>query len=376
MADRRKILFIMSSLDGGGAEKVLVTMLKNFDYDRFDVDLALTSNTGIYLNEVPKQVRILPIYSRPGTLLERLGFLLYAKFRVSCVEKWAARRTVMDHYDTIVSFMQGRALKFHTYILDRAAKNISWVHCDLYSRRVSVGPVLSEKDERKGYEAMHEVVFVSNEAQKQFGKLGYKIKNSIVIYNPIPVVEIQKYVEKSPAMEADDSLLKIVLCGSLSPVKAFDRMVRVASRLRDEGLGFVINIIGEGPERHSLENLIASEKLNDVINLLGFMRPPYVEMAKGDIFVSCSLTEAYPVNVCEALCLGLPIVATECAGNSEVLGYGKYGKLVPQNEDELYSAIREMVMNRALREEYAEKARQGAVQLDMEKVMSQIYDVL
>ena len=373
---KKKVLFVMSSLGGGGAEKVLITMLKNFDYDSFDVDLALTSNTGIYLNEVPKQVRMLPIYSHPGTLLERLGFLLYAKFRFSCVERWAARRAVKEHYDTIISFMQGRALKFHTYILDRANKNISWVHCDLSSRRVSVGPVLSERDEKKGYEAMDEVVFVSNEAQKQFGKLGYMLKKSTVIYNPIPVAEIQKYLGKSSAMKADDSPIKIVLCGSLSPVKAFDRMVRVASRLRDEGLGFVVNLIGEGPERHSLENLIAAADLNGVVNLLGFMRPPYAEMAKGDIFVSCSLTEAYPLNVCEALCLGLPIVATECAGNSEILGYGKYGKLVPQNEDELYSAIREMVTNKALRDEYAEKARLGTAQLDMEKVMSQIYSVL
>lgn len=376
MADKRKILFIMSSLGGGGAEKVLVTMLKNFDYERFDVDLALTSNTGIYLNEVPSQVRIIPIFSHPGTLLERLGFFLYAKFRISCVEKWAARRAVKEHYDTIVSFMQGRALKFHHYILDRANKNISWVHADLYTSRATIGPVLSEADERKGYETMDEVVFVSNEAQKQFGKLGYKIKKSTVIYNPIPVVEIQKYVGNSLASKIDDSPIQIVLCGSLSPVKAFDRMVRVASRLRDEGLVFVVNIIGEGPERHSLENLIAAADLNGIINLLGFMRPPYAEMAKGDIFVSCSLTEAYPLNVCEALCLRLPIVATECAGNSEILGYGKYGNLVSQNEDELYFAIREMVKNKDLRDEYAEKARQGAAQLDMENVMLQIYSVL
>lgn len=373
---KKKVLFIMSSLGGGGAEKVLVTMLNNFDYERFDVDLALTSNTGIYLNDVPKQVCIIPIYSYPGTILERMGFLLYAKYRISCVERWAARRAVKGHYDTIVSYMQGRALKFHGYLLDRASSNVTWVHADLYTSRIDIGPVLSERDEKKCYEAMDEVVFVSNEAQKQFGKLGYKLKKSMVIYNPIPVSEIQRYFGISSVMKDDRSPIKIVLCGSLSPVKAFDRMVRVASRLRDEGLGFVMNIIGEGPERHSLENLIAAANLKGVVNLLGFMRPPYAEMAKGDIFVSCSLTEAYPLNVCEALCLGLPIVATECAGNSEILAYGKYGKLVPQNEDELYSAIREMVMNKALREEYAEKARLGATQLDMEKVMFQVYNVL
>lgn len=379
---KRKVLFIMTSLDGGGAEKVLVTMLKNFDYAKFDVSLALTTYSGIYLNEVPDKVHIIPIYSHPGTLIERVGFWLYAKFRISFFEKMSARKAIKEHYDTIVSFMQGRALKFHMYLQDRASKNVSWVHCDMYARRTSVGPVLSAADEKKGYEAMDEVVFVSKEAQKQFTKLGYAIKKSAVVYNPIPIAEIQKYKSADVFSNTEQCPLRgdipvmIVLCGSLSPVKAFDRIVRVADRLRNDGLDFQISIIGEGAERGRLEAMIKAADLERVVRLLGFKRPPYAEMAKGDIFVSCSQTEAYPLNVCEALCLGLPVVATECAGNSEVLGYGKYGKLVPQNEDELYSAIREMVMNKALREEYAEKARQGAAQLDMEKVVSQIYGIL
>ena len=376
---KKKILFIMSSLGGGGAEKVLVTMLKNFDYDRFDVSLVLTTYAGIYLNELPPQVKVIPIYKRPGTLLEKLGFQLYSRLGISCLEKWSARRAIKGKYDAIVSFMQGRALKFHGYLLDRGVKNLSWVHCDMSARRVSVGAVLSEKDEKRCYESMDEVVFVSKEAQTQFGKLRYSLKKSSVIYNPIPVEEIQQYLgtaSSKGARPVSEDEINIVLCGSLSPVKAFDRMVRVAERLKKEGLQFRINIIGEGPERGKLESLIDEAGMKGVVNLLGFMRPPYAEMAKGDIFVSCSLTEAYPLNVCEAMCLGLPIVATECSGNSEVLGYGKYGLLVGQDEDELYDAVKQMITNESLRAEYAEKSKEGAKLFNMDKVMSEVYSVL
>ena len=376
---KKKVLFIMSSLGGGGAEKVLVTMLKNFNYDRFDVSLALTTYAGIYLNELPPQVKVIPIYKRPGTLLEKLGFQLYSRLGISCLEKWSARRAIKGKYDAIVSFMQGRALKFHGYLLDRGGKNLSWVHCDMSARRVSVGAVLSEKDEKRCYESMDEVVFVSKEAQTQFGKLRYSLKKSSVIYNPIPVEEIQKYLGTASSKEtnpASEGGINIVLCGSLSPVKAFDRMVRVADRLKKEGLQFQINIIGEGPERGKLESLIDELGLKGVVNLLGFLRPPYAEMVKGDMFVSCSLTEAYPLNVCEAICLGLPIVATECSGNSEVLGYGKYGLLVGQDEDELYEAIKQMITSESLRDEYAEKSKEGAKLFDMDKVMSEVYGVL
>lgn len=369
----------MSSLGGGGAEKVLVTMLKNFDYDRFDVSLALTTYAGIYLNELPPQVKVIRIYKRPGALLEKLGFQLYSRLGISCLEKWSARRAIKGKSDAIVSFMQGRALKFHGYLLDRGGKNLSWVHCDMSARRVSVGAVLSEKDEKRCYESMDEVVFVSREAQNQFGRLGYSLKMSSVIYNPIPVEEIQKYLGQTPSKgvgTTHESCIKIVLCGSLSPVKAFDRMVRVAERLKKEGIQFQINIIGEGPERGKLESLIDESGVKDTVNLLGFMRPPYAEMAKGDIFVSCSLTEAYPLNVCEALCLGLPIVATICSGNSEVLGYGKYGMLVDQDEDELYDAVKQMITNKSLRAEYAEKSKEGVKLFNMTKVMSEVYNVL
>jgi len=360
---KKKVLFIMSSLGGGGAEKVLITLLNNFDYDRFDVSLALTTYAGIYLNELPPQVRVIPIYERPGALLEKLGFQLYSRLGIYCLEKWSARRVITGKYDAIVSFMQGRALKFHGYLLDRGGKNLSWVHCDMSARLVSVSAVLSEKDEKRCYESMDKVVFVSKEAQNQFGKLGYSLKKSSVIYNPIPVVEIQKYLgtaSSNGTNPASEDGINIVLCGSLSPVKAFDRMVRVAERLTKEGLQFQINIIGEGPERGKMEALIDELGLKGIVNLLGFMRPPYAEMAKGDVFVSCSLTEAYPLNVCEAMCLGLPIVATECSGNSEVLGYGKYGLLVGQDENELYEAVNQMITSESLRAEYAEKAKEGA----------------
>lgn len=190
---KKKILFIMTSLGGGGAEKVLLTMLKNFDYTQFDVSLCVISNTGAYLNEVPSQVHLVPIYQSPNSLLARIGFNLYSKLRCTWVERFSARRSIKEHYDTIISFCEGRSVKFHGYLMDRAKRNISWVHCDLFTMHYTVGPVLSAKDEKRLYEAMDEVVFVSKESREQFKKLGYALKKSSVVYNPIDREYIQSF---------------------------------------------------------------------------------------------------------------------------------------------------------------------------------------
>ena len=59
-----------------------------------------------------------------------------------------------------------------------------------------------------------------------------------------------------------------------------------------------------------------------------------------------------------------------------MLGYGKYGLLVGQDEDELYEAIKQMITNESLRADYAEKSKEGAKLFNMDKVMSEVYSVL
>ncbi|MBP5398200.1 MAG: glycosyltransferase [Bacteroidales bacterium] len=369
----KKILFIMSSLGGGGAEKALIILLRNFDYKRYDVHLLLSSTSGIYQSEVPEAVKVIPLYKRSGTMLERLAFFLSARFACFVLERTVTRKVVKERYDTIVSYMQGRPLKLHTYLLDRAARNISWVHADLYASHSSTRPGLFKTEEKHGYKSMDKVVFVSTAVKDQFMKLGYKIKKASVITNPIDFKRISSF---TISREKKNPGGKIVLCGRLSPEKAFDRMTRVAKRLKEENISFRMDILGEGPERGYLQQLIELDNLQEAVCLRGFVSPPYPEMALADIFVSCSETEGYPLNVCEAMCLGLPIVATRCAGNTEVLADGKYGMLVEQNEEELYQAVKEMLLNKDLREEYAACSREGAKQFNLERVMSQVYDVL
>ena len=191
---KKKILFIINSLAGGGAEKVLIDMLNNFDYTQFDVELLLIWEEGVYLQDVPKEVKVKCIYSKPLSLKEKINYNLFVKFGTLFGYKQSIKAKVSQKYDTIVSFLEGMSLKYHSYIVDLAKKNVSWVHIDLLNNHYTVGRLLTEQLEKQAYEKMDEIVFVSNDAKMQFEKLYTdNITKKIVILNPIDYNYISNY---------------------------------------------------------------------------------------------------------------------------------------------------------------------------------------
>ena len=98
-------------------------------------------------------------------------------------------------------------------------------------------------------------------------------------------------------------------------------------------------------------------------------------MSKADLFVLPSLTEGYPLVLCEALCLGLPVVATNVAGSSEIIDNDKYGLLTEHDDESIYRAVKKMIDDDSLREYYHKKSLERAEIFDVDSVMNQIYSI-
>ena len=376
MFKRKKILFIITTLAGGGAEKVLITMLKHFDYLRFDVELLLIYNEGIYLADVPQEVKVHYLYHKPLSICEKINYNLKTRFNNESGYKLLTRSKV-GKYDTIISFLEGFSLKYHSYIVDRAKKNISWVHIDLFNFHYTNGRFFSEKEEKEAYNKMDKIVFVSNDAKKQFEKLyPDNLINKDVILNPIEKDLISQY-KKEYKKYSEDRCFNIVSVGRLVSQKAYDRLVRLAKRLKDDNYNFHINIIGEGELRKDLEKLIVENQVESQVSLVGFVKPPYEVMSNADLFVSSSVAEGFSLVVAEAFCLGLPVVSTKTTGPIELLDNNKYGLLTDHDDDEsIYQAVKKMIDDDNLREYYHKKSFERAEALDIEKIMKQIYSIL
>ncbi|HHX87771.1 MAG TPA: glycosyltransferase, partial [Firmicutes bacterium] len=102
-------------------------------------------------------------------------------------------------------------------------------------------------------------------------------------------------------------------------------------------------ILGEGPQREALEQLIHSLGLGDQVQLPGFVNNPYRYMAQAAVFVLSSRREGFGNVLVEALAAGAPVVSTDCPGGpAEILEQGRYGRLVPVGDlDRMAEAVLE-----------------------------------
>ena len=83
-----RILFIIPSLEEGGAERVLVNLLKKFDFDRYEVDLCVVEKRGIYFGEIPAQVKVITLFSNELTCKVFNG--LHVRYNFNFTYRWLA----------------------------------------------------------------------------------------------------------------------------------------------------------------------------------------------------------------------------------------------------------------------------------------------
>lgn len=367
----KKILFILTNLAGGGAEKVLVDIFRHTDFERFKVDLLLVVNEGIYLSSLPAQIRVMSLYEKRG-IRYKLDFLFTRYLRIDIFQCSLVKKKIGEDYDVIVSFMEGIPLKFHKYLMERAKKNISWVHLDLLKHHYTE-KYFRKNEELWLYQAMDQVFFVSNEARQSFSSLFGSFGSFITIYNPIDreMIEIrakEKNVEKKN--------FTICSVGRLTYQKRYDRLLILANRLKKSGLKIDFWLLGIGPLEENLKHLVRQLGIEDCINFLGFQSNPYPYIKAADMFLSTSMTEGYPLVICEALCLDKPIVATNVTGPREILGDSEYGLLAEESDEAIFSAVQRMIDDEDLRKHYATKASERKQLFDIQSTVDNIYRLI
>lgn len=369
--NKKKILLIHESLRGGGAEKVLIDILNNFDYNRYDIDFLLLQKDGVYLSQIPNQVRLLdfqikkyPRFIKCALVRTRLYWPLLKKQLRSFFKN--------RHYVTVISFMESITAKCHSYLLNIGDRNISWIHTDMINNHYSKSYFPIPNSERDFYRKIDDIVFVSKEAKTQFSKL-FNLDKGRVIYN---LIDRNKIIEKSLLENPKKEKFTICNIGRLITVKRQDRIIEVAKLLKDKGYDIDFWIIGEGELRQKLLQQAKDLDVESNVHFLGFRNPyPYLRVA--DLFLLTSDAEGFPLVVSEALCLSKPIVSTAITGPIEQLGNGEYGRLTGFTSKEIADAIEDLIKNPNKLSKYSQKAKERGIKyFDVENTMNQIYEII
>ena len=167
---KRKILFFIESLGGGGAEKVLSTIVRHLDKKRFDVTVCVVSAGGKYDDEVASYVHVCSLL-RPQDVCGWKRICYWCKYQMIynwLPKRWVYKLFVPQGYDVEVAFVEGFATKVLSYSTNLNAKKIAWVHVDLKQRSwpIQMGIYKDVEEERASYCRYNQVVCVSHSVEK------------------------------------------------------------------------------------------------------------------------------------------------------------------------------------------------------------------
>ncbi|MGL5981968.1 MAG: glycosyltransferase [Cetobacterium sp.] len=371
---KRKVLIVIDSLTGGGAEKVLCDILKRLDKNKFIIDVFLFSKSGVYLERVKKDVN--KIYGFDPKIKDKSKIKSLIKNRWRKIYRFLVLKKIIpllpNHYDTEIAFLEGESTKFISERKNKA-KKIGWVHTDLKKHRV-----LSKEIEKKVYEKINKIVCVSNDSKNNFIEIYPEFREKIeAVYNLIPKEEILEKSLKINKLIEKNKNLTLISVGRLTEEKGYDILLKAHKKNLDLGLDYKLKILGEGALKNKLLNYIKENQIENNTEILDFKENPYPLIREADVFIVSYRYEGFSLVLAEAQVLGLPIISTDCVGPRELLENGKIGKIVEVEDiEKLALAIRELVEDKDKRIYYSKMSKDRAEIFDEFEIIRKIEEII
>ena len=320
MNNRRLALFV-PSLRGGGAERVMVNLAREFIEQGREVDMVLATTEGPYLSEVHPEVRVVKLGAR------RVVSSLPSLVRYLRREQPAALLSTMKHANIVAIWARQIAgVPVRLVVREAAAVGIS------ARNKTTIRGQLMPYLMRHSYRRADKVVANSHGvAEGLVAIAGVSAGDVAVICNPVVRPNLFARAEESPDhpwFRPGEPPICIGV-GRLAVQKDFPTLIRAFALARKER-PIRLMILGEGEERIKLETLVRQLGLEDDIQLPGFTVNPYKYMKSARLFVLSSQWEGSPNTLIEAVALGTTAVSTDCpSGPTEILEGGRLGLLVP-----------------------------------------------
>lgn len=354
---KKKVLIFIDSLQCGGAEKSLISMLPILDNTRMQIEVLLGKRGGVFEQYVPENIRIIDFHQQVHTLLFRLYQTIFslrlrwnrlirrqehgAETRWKTMNK--AYAPLAEHYDIAIAYQQG----FPTYyIADKvsADKKIAWANVDL--QKAGYCPQYN----RPFYNQYDTVVAVSANLQKMLADDGFVPSDRTTVIQDILNVALIREMATLTDFHEQPSSLTLVTVGRMVYQKGYDIAVETANLLRKQGLDFHWYFVGDGAMRREVENLIRKRHLESRITLLGEQANPYPFMAAADIYVQTSRFEGFGITLAEARIVGKPVISTNFPVVYDQITDGQNGLIADMTPDSIAEKIMLLARDTRVRE--------------------------
>lgn len=338
----KKVLFGITSLTLGGAERVLVD-LANKLCEKYEITIFTIYSNGELEKQLNKKIKLISIYNIRYDELSKIQKLL-VPLKILLNKKGIYKKEIKGKYNVEISFLEGPITRLFS-VKNEEVRKIAWIHNDI---SLVFGQGIKSKIKQlvdgKIYSKFESLIFVSKENLENFNTTYPKLKNikKEVIYNYIDKENVIQKSNEIPSTKFESNTINFVTVARLVEQKAIDRFIEVHSELIKNGLNHTVYVIGDGPEKEKLKNIIQKENVEKTFHLLGKMENPYPYIKNADYFTLLSNFEGYGMVLEEAKILGKPIIITNTAAREAVLGYTK-SYILKNTKEGIYSGLEDII---------------------------------
>lgn len=370
---KKKLLFVIDSLVCAGAEKSLISLLHQLDYEKYEVDLQLFGYGGEFEKYIPEQV----------TLLEPLSYMRFFKegiwrqikdalwnrkwkeLKSKMIYSWLLRTVpnlnnaaiarlfwekskdcifpTSKHYDCAIAYAQAVPT---FYVVDkvRASQKMSWVNVSYHLQD-------QEKIYQKNFYArLDQIVLVSDSALEVFKQVypefAYKMN---LVKDMIDPIFIDKLSQLPINLVHPSGYACILTVARLNkPQKGYDIALKACKILKDRGIKFRWYALGRGSYEREMRSFIQENNLESDFILLGTTDNPYPYFKKADLYVQTSRHEGFGLSIAEARLLNVPVVTTEFDAVYNQMIPEENGLVVPQDPVAVADAIERLLRDKKL----------------------------
>lgn len=329
---KKNILFLIGSLNNGGAERSLVNLLQLIDFERYNVDLILLKEKGFLCKQLPDKVHLVSNLKELHFLYNdskikginpkypKLSYVFYIskiKARLKFKSRYKKRQykwckyykdmipKLEKRYDVAVSYLEGETM---FYLVDKvdADRKIAWIHTDYTTLEAD------QSIDEKYFEKLNAIVGVSELCVSRLKNTYTNLSDKFIYLPNLTSSNVIRSMSESffPKEYSSKDGLRLVSVGRVVKLKGFDLTLEAAKILKDNNVKFTWFIVGDGELIEELQKTCKNYSLMDCFKFLGLCKNPYPYIKNADIIVQPSRYEGKSMVLDEAKILGKPIVVT------------------------------------------------------------------
>lgn len=390
----KKILFVINTLGGAGAENALIGLLNSLETENCQLSLYVLMGQGELVNRIPGNVRLLNTRFSANSVLSKKGRrdmtaeVLRAFFRNGNFfgKAWSVWKNYLsspkgarlqpdkilwrmmaeggqrfeEEYDLAVAYLEGGAAY---YVADyvKARKKAAFVHIDYESSGYT------REMDRDCYKKMDRIFAVSDEVKKHFLKVYPQYGDKTRVFHNIIDQERIRREAKKPGGPGDffDGI-RILTVGRLTYQKAYDVAVEAMALIKKAGYPVRWYVLGEGDQRPALEKRIARLGLTEDFVLVGARDNPFPWYVHTDIYVHATRFEGKSIAIQEAQTLGCAIIASDCNGNREQIIPGEDGLLCELTPEGIAGSVIDLIIHTDRRKSLGAAAKKKQIAFKQE----------